>query len=85
MSIGILDENLENLVDHMKAKRYKPQPVKRVYLPNEQIILCLLDSVYKGMGAGSDKEEDSPDGRVYPNSGRGRGKFRRKWTHGAAG
>ncbi len=28
-----LDENLENLVDRMKAKRYKPQPAKRVYIP----------------------------------------------------
>ena len=28
-----LDENLENLVERMKAKRYKPQPAKRVYIP----------------------------------------------------
>ena len=28
-----LDENLENLVERMKAKRYKPQPAKRVYVP----------------------------------------------------
>ena len=28
-----LDENLENLVDRMKAKRYKPRPAKRVYIP----------------------------------------------------
>jgi RNA-directed DNA polymerase len=32
-----LDENLTNLVMRMKAKRYKPQPVKRAYIPkNEQ-------------------------------------------------
>ena len=32
-----LGENLENLVGRMKAKRYKPQPAKRVYIPkNEQ-------------------------------------------------
>jgi RNA-directed DNA polymerase len=32
-----LDENLNNLVTRMKAKRYKPQPAKRVYIPkNEQ-------------------------------------------------
>ena len=32
-----LDENLNNLVARMKAKRYKPQPAKRVYIPkNEQ-------------------------------------------------
>ena len=28
-----LDENLENLVMRLKAKRYKPQPAKRVYIP----------------------------------------------------
>jgi group II intron reverse transcriptase/maturase len=28
-----LDENLENLVERMKAKRYRPQPAKRVYIP----------------------------------------------------
>ena len=28
-----LEENLENLVARMKAKRYKPQPAKRVYIP----------------------------------------------------
>ncbi len=31
-----LDENLENLVDRMKAKRYKPQPAKRVYIPKNE-------------------------------------------------
>ena len=29
----LLDENLENLVERMKVKRYKPQPAKRVYIP----------------------------------------------------
>jgi len=28
-----LDENLENLVERMKVKRYKPLPAKRVYIP----------------------------------------------------
>lgn len=28
-----LDANLTNLVDRLKAKRYYPQPVKRVYIP----------------------------------------------------
>ncbi len=28
-----LEENLANLVERMKAKRYKPQPAKRVYIP----------------------------------------------------
>jgi len=28
-----LEGNLANLVDRMKAKRYKPQPAKRVYIP----------------------------------------------------
>lgn len=28
-----LDENLANLVERVKAKRYKPQPAKRVYIP----------------------------------------------------
>lgn len=28
-----LDANLETLVERMKAKRYKPQPAKRVYIP----------------------------------------------------
>jgi len=28
-----LDENLEDLVDRMKVKRYHPQPAKRVYIP----------------------------------------------------
>jgi len=28
-----LDENIEDLVARLKAKRYRPQPVKRVYIP----------------------------------------------------
>jgi len=28
-----LDENLVNLVERLKAKRYKPLPAKRVYIP----------------------------------------------------
>jgi len=31
-----LDENLNKLVARMKAKRYKPQPVKRVYIPKNE-------------------------------------------------
>ena len=31
-----LDENLSKLVAQMKAKRYKPQPVKRVYIPKNE-------------------------------------------------
>ena len=31
-----LDENLTNLVTRMKAKRYKPQPAKRVYIPKNE-------------------------------------------------
>jgi group II intron reverse transcriptase/maturase len=31
-----LDENLEDLVERMKAKRYKPQPAKRVYIPKNE-------------------------------------------------
>jgi len=31
-----LDENLNNLVARMKAKRYKPLPVKRVYIPKNE-------------------------------------------------
>jgi group II intron reverse transcriptase/maturase len=31
-----LDENLNNLVTRMKAKWYKPQPVKRVYIPKNE-------------------------------------------------
>ena len=31
-----LDENLNNLVARMKAKRYKPQPAKRVYIPKNE-------------------------------------------------
>ena len=31
-----LDENLQDLVLRMKAKRYKPQPVKRVYIPKNE-------------------------------------------------
>jgi RNA-directed DNA polymerase len=31
-----LDRNLKDLVDRMKAKRYKPQPAKRVYIPKDE-------------------------------------------------
>ncbi len=31
-----LDDKLENLVGRMKAKRYKPQPAKRVYIPKNE-------------------------------------------------
>lgn len=30
-----LEENLKDLVTRMKAKRYKPQPAKRVYIPKD--------------------------------------------------
>lgn len=30
-----LMENLNNLVDHMKRQAYKPQPVRRVYIPKD--------------------------------------------------
>lgn len=30
-----LDDNLKDLVERMKAKRYKPQPAKRVYIPKD--------------------------------------------------
>ena len=31
-----LDENLSDLVTRLKAKRYKPQPAKRVYIPKNE-------------------------------------------------
>lgn len=31
-----LDENLKNLVTRMKARRYKPQPARRVYIPKNE-------------------------------------------------
>ena len=31
-----LDENIQNLVVRMKAKRYKPQPAKRTYIPKNE-------------------------------------------------
>ncbi|MBU4270590.1 MAG: group II intron reverse transcriptase/maturase [Planctomycetes bacterium] len=31
-----LEENLRDLVTRMKAKRYKPQPAKRVYIPKDE-------------------------------------------------
>jgi len=31
-----LDENLEDLVARLKAKRYKPQPARRVYIPKDE-------------------------------------------------
>jgi group II intron reverse transcriptase/maturase len=51
-----LDANLRDLVDRMKLKRYKPQPVMRVYIPKGKKgkrplgIPCLEDKiVQKGM------------------------------------
>lgn len=29
-----LDENIENLVERLKKKSYRPQPVRRTYIPN---------------------------------------------------
>ena len=31
-----LDENLRDLVARLKAKRYRPQPAKRVYIPKDE-------------------------------------------------
>ncbi len=31
-----LEENLKDLVARLKAKRYKPQPAKRVYIPKDE-------------------------------------------------
>ena len=31
-----LDENIKGVVERMKGKRYKPQPVKRVYIPKDE-------------------------------------------------
>ena len=31
-----LDENLNDLVARLKAKRYKPQPARRVYIPKDE-------------------------------------------------
>jgi len=51
-----LDENLRELVGRLKAKRYKPQPAKRVYIPKDDHskrplgLPCLEDKiVQKGM------------------------------------
>jgi group II intron reverse transcriptase/maturase len=38
-----LEENLKDLVGRMKAKRYRPQPVRRVYIPK-------LDGSKRGLG-----------------------------------
>ena len=38
-----LEKNIENLVNRLKAKQYKPQPVIRVYIPKE-------DKTLRGLG-----------------------------------
>jgi group II intron reverse transcriptase/maturase len=38
-----LEENLRNLVERLKAKQYRPQPVKRAYIPKE-------DKTLRGLG-----------------------------------
>jgi len=33
-----LEENLKRLVGRLKAKKYKPQPVRRVYTPKSKMV-----------------------------------------------
>jgi len=34
---GNLEENLKDLVQRLKTKQYRPQPVRRVYIPKEDM------------------------------------------------
>ena len=78
-----LDENLKDLVERMKAKRYEPQPAKRVYMRISELRVAqaaMFDSRVEGNGPERGRGEGKREG--YGRIGPGRVKSIQFWIVG---